>query len=111
MFSEDSSSLPFDPDEALAGLAQERQVMDLDEVEQAEKMFKENLPLAVLAVTTLARTAVNERIRLDASKYVVERNLGGLKDVDPTRGKGDPLLDLLGEVVRDSVESSTTGAP
>lgn len=91
----------WNPESALEGLAAERNVMEIDEAVQAESLFRENLPLAALMLIDLAKNGINEKIRLDASRYIVERIIGQLKDVDLNSTKGDPLLELLGQVVRD----------
>src|SRR5580765_602566 len=46
------------------------------EVEAARKIFREGLVPATQSIAHLATFSKNDRIRLEASKYVVERNLG-----------------------------------
>ena len=46
------------------------------EVDAARKIFREGLVPATQSIVHLAAFSKNDRIRLDASKYVVERNLG-----------------------------------
>lgn len=62
----------------------------------------ENAPYAVAQIAHLARYAKNERIKLDASKYIVERVLG------PAGGKMEgtksPLESLVGKLVEDAEE-------
>ena len=46
------------------------------ELEAAHSAFREGLVPATQAIVHLAHFSKNDRIRLDAAKYVVERNLG-----------------------------------
>lgn len=74
-------------EEELEVLKTESDVLGGDEVTQAERLFKENLPGSVLQLVKLATHAQSERVRLDASKYIVERNLGRLQDINPSAAK------------------------
>ena len=68
-----------------------------DESMIAERLFRENLPRAVLSIIKLATSSQSERVRLNASQYIVERNLGRLQDMNPYSG-GDALLELVEEL-------------
>lgn len=98
----DPSYVPSDDDwvtdEEVQALREEREVFSLDETQQAEKIFKENLPAVAHSVVKLARTAQSEAVRLNAAKYVVDRNLG--KIVEPDLGEQDMIKELLQGVVR-----------
>lgn len=85
-------------EEALKGLVFEAALNGESEQETAGRVFRENLPLAAQAIVHVARYASNERIRLDAAKYVVERNLGRLADVQ-VAPIDDPFEKLLAEVI------------
>jgi hypothetical protein len=86
MSAENEANEGWVPDEALAGLRMERQVRsDESDEEVARRIFLENLPVAALAIVHLAQHSGTERVRLDASKYVVERNLGKIGE-DPDAG-------------------------
>ena len=88
----------WDAELALKSLVFEAEMHGESEQQTASRVFRENLPLAAQAICHVARYAPNERIRLDAAKYVVERNLGRLADVQPTSTE-DPFEKLLAEVV------------
>jgi hypothetical protein len=87
----------WDPDEALASLKMERQVTSESEEVIARRIFRENLVQATQAICHLATYGLNEKIRLDAAKYVVERGLGRLGE---DAGNEDPFETLLAECVR-----------
>jgi hypothetical protein len=65
---------------------------------QATDQFRTNLPVAAAAICHLACHSVNERIRLDAAKYVVERNLGRIGEHNLPSAK-DPVDELIKEVL------------
>lgn len=88
----------------LKALSDESDIMGEDFKTLAERMLDENLTRAVLQLTKLALNASNERVRLDASKYIIERSLGRLQDIDHTIKQKDSIQDLLDGVV---VSSST----
>jgi hypothetical protein len=89
----------WDPDARLEDLAKELAVSDGDQEQAALRVFQENLALAAQAITHIALYGGAERVRLEAAKYVVERNLGRLQDVDP-QSATDPWDALLKEVVK-----------
>jgi hypothetical protein len=78
-------------------LAVERDVFGEDELLQAERVLKENLPGAVHSVAKLARTAASETVRLNASKYLIDRNLGKITEIQPDE---DDALKRLYEDVK-----------
>ena len=56
-----------------------------------QELLDQNVPKAVLQLVKLAQHATAERVRLDASKYIVERVLGPLTKLDPTKDlENDP---------------------
>ena len=67
-------------DAELNAINEEAKLYDESAEELARRLFRENLPLAVISIGNLARNASNEKIRLDASQYIVERNLGRVQD-------------------------------
>ncbi len=87
----------WDPDEAIDTLKLERS-MDESEAATAQRIFVENLPAAAQSIAHTAIYSTNERLRLDAAKYVVERVMGRVKDVDPM-GNVDPFAELLASCV------------
>lgn len=65
------------------------------EVEAARSLFREGLVPATQAIIHLAAYSNNDRTRLDAAKYVVERNLG---KVTEKLALGDVWENLLSEI-------------
>lgn len=90
----------WDPDARLESLAQELDLHDGDQKVTAEAIFKENLALAAQSISHIALYSLNDKTRLDAAKYVVERNLGRIQDSDPS-SESDVWNNLLREVVKD----------
>lgn len=88
---------PWVTEEEVSALAEERDVMGSDLEAQAEKILQDNLPAIVLSVVKLARSAESETVRLNAGKYVIDRNLGRV--TDPDKDSSNPLEAFLGEVV------------
>jgi uncharacterized membrane protein YheB (UPF0754 family) len=89
----------WDVEDALASLVS--RTMDEnrgDTKKTAEMIFNDNVALAAQSLVHAAVHSDNERIRLDASKYIVERVLGRLgesKDV-----AADPLQELFNEAMK-----------
>jgi hypothetical protein len=68
-------------------------------LEAATRVFQDHLVLATQSICHMALYGENERLRLDAAKYVVDRNLGRIGEANPlTRGK-DPLEELLAGII------------
>jgi len=80
-------------EEDVKALEMERDILGDDEETQAIRILKENLPTVVHAVVKLARTAQSETVRLNAAKYVIDRNLG--KITEPDFGEDDILREVL----------------
>jgi hypothetical protein len=95
-------------DEAL--LNSERDFTGETVTQQSQRMFQENAPAAVKSIIMLAKHGTNERIRLQAAQYVVERVLGRVQD-NPPKAEDDPYQILLAECVRyikdEDTDSST----
>jgi len=88
----------WDADRVLASLVEERTVMeDINERDTAERIFRENLAISAQAICHLASFSANERTRLQAAQYVVERNLGRLQDAPPLHVEKDPFTKLMEE--------------
>lgn len=83
-------------EEDVKALEMERDVLGDDEEQQAHRILKENLPAVVHSIVKLARSAQSETVRLSASKYVVDRNLGRI--TDPDTGDDDALRKVLEDV-------------
>ena len=97
--SDHGSEIPEDdprylPDDMVASLKTERSLLDPDmsEAEQSRHIFNEHAPAAAATIAHIAIHGTSERVRLDASKYVVERVLGRVGD---DVGTTDPLKDFM----------------
>lgn len=102
---DDSSEETWVTDEEVEALAMERDIMG-DSIEmQAERILRDNLPAVVHGIVKLARSANSETVKLNAQKYIIDRNLG--KIVEPATVEGDPLMDMMQSVVRATNESIT----
>lgn len=66
----------------------------------------EQAPFAAAQIAQLAQHASNERVRLDASKYIVERVLGPTGQ--PTQGVKSPLEMVMSGFIKD-VENHANG--
>ena len=87
-------------DDALRDLDTAKSVLGReDEVGLALELFKTNLPLAVMSLVQIAQHSPDERNRIKASTYIVERVLGGVGAVVPPSAANDPLTNLLGDIV------------
>lgn len=80
-------------EEDVKALELERDIMGTDEEQQAVQILKDNLPSVVHGIVKLARTAQSETVRLNAQKYVIDRNLGKIQD--PDTGEADALREVL----------------
>jgi len=91
------------PEEALEGITMERSVRP-SETEQtmAERVFLENLPVAALSIVNLAIHSPSEKIRLDAAKYVVERNLGKPDTASQLRANADADMTKWEQLLADA---------
>lgn len=85
-------------DEALKGLVMERR-MHPDETEEqlSRRLLRENAPEAVSVIIHTAIHGSTDRIRLEASKYVVERVLGRVGD-DLSEGEKTPIAAFIDDV-------------
>lgn len=73
------------PDDALRALQMERDLSPSEtQGELANRIFRENAPAAAASIVHTALHGTNERIRLDAAKYTVERLLGRVGDGNPS---------------------------
>lgn len=85
----------------------------------AEGVFRANARRAAEEIVSLAINAGNERVRLDAAKYIVERVMGKTpdhKDLNPgAGGEGAPWDDIYGTAVvhepAANMRAITTAAP
>ena len=90
--------LPSVDDDVLAALNMERQMNPGEtEKELARRLMKENLPQVTMNVINTALHGSNDRIRFDASKYIMERVLGKIGD-DTYETSKSPLEELFDDV-------------
>lgn len=86
------------PDDALKNLEMESALHGKESPEElAHRLLKENAAMAVLSLVHASQHGRTERIRVDASKYIVDRTLGKIGDENTGN---DTLADLLGDVVK-----------
>ena len=93
------------PEDALAEIAEERSMpaVDGESLEQySRRLMQEALPAVTKGLIFTAIHSVNERIRLDAQKYVMERVLG--KPGEDTANKGLTSLEQLFKNMEEEAE-------
>jgi hypothetical protein len=80
------------PDEAVEALNSERTILHTSETnaQTARRIFQENAPGAAASIAHIALYGSNERLRLDAAKYISDRVLGRVGD-DLGQGEDSPL--------------------
>jgi hypothetical protein len=92
------------PEDELALLAQGPQATTsrADTAEAtAVAIFRDNAGVCAEIIVDIAVHGENERTRLAASKYVVDRVLGRIPEAAPVNGPSDPLQALFGSVLRE----------
>lgn len=80
-------------EDELAALAEERETLAMTPEEQAEKILEENLIPSIHSLGKMARSAQSETVRMNAAKYIIDRNLGKITDAKPK--EVTPLEDFL----------------
>lgn len=93
----------WDAQVALQDVVKMRSELDVPSAELTRRILDEAGPASARSIVDLALWSDNERVRLQAAQYIVNRQLGVPNDV-PDNMKGgaagnQPLEDLLGEVV------------
>lgn len=85
------------PSDAIASLAAERQVHPEEtEEDTARRLLKENVDRAVLGIVHISQHGSNEKMRFDASKYIVERVLG--KAGEEATTEQNPIEEFLNKI-------------
>jgi predicted hydrolase (HD superfamily) len=85
------------PDDALNSLVTERTIHPEEDNEAtARRLLRENVAASVLGIVHTAIHGTNERTRLDAQKYVVERVLGRVGD--DAYGATSPVADFISDI-------------
>lgn len=84
-------------EDELAALKDEVDVLhEGDTKKAADDLLVQKVMASIQAIAKLATGAAAERVRLDASKYIVERVLGPLSKVETNQNPDkDPMLVLL----------------
>lgn len=83
--------------EALDALKMERQVLEISHAEQVRNLLLEAAPSAALQIVALSQGAMNENIKFNAAKYLVDNVL------DPNSETGKGLLeDIMGGLIKDA---------
>lgn len=86
----------WDPADALARLAQEKEVIgDGEPVATATRIIRDAAPEAALAMTHLAIHSVDERMRFQAARYILDStlNVGGKDSQQPIEQFLQSILD------------------
>lgn len=92
------------PSHALESLRMERTVNPTETNEQlTQRIFKENLPTAAASIVHLAVHSSNEKIRLSAAQYVVERNLGKPDTASQLRASADAEAAMWESMIANSI--------
>jgi hypothetical protein len=97
----------WDPDKALASLTEETTLIDRgDSAETARRLLQHSLPAATASVIHIALHSHNERLRLEASKTILDRCLGTVASTDPLGRPLDPLEKVLTEIFTSAQEEA-----
>jgi hypothetical protein len=93
----------WDVEQALADAVSERTLLSTSYEEQTKRHLDQAAPAAAMSIVNIALYSHDERRKLDASKYVVDRLLGRIGE-EKQSAQGNPLEALLGDVVRTAEE-------
>ncbi|SRR6266705_3188090 len=90
-------------DEELAAMMGERTIPSKStreaDIALAEKIFRENAPIAAEVVVAIMLNSDNERTKLAAARYVTDRVLGRIGDARPTTE--DNPYDFISGILRE----------
>lgn len=89
----------WDADAALQACVAEYQIMGTSYEEQTRQHLAQAAPAAARSIINIALYSHDERTRLRAAQYVVDRNLGRIPEALQNGNGKDPLEDLLADVV------------
>lgn len=97
----------WDANDALDSFVTER-TLNQDETirEYSRRVIRENMPLVTKSMVHLALHSKSERTRLDAGKYLMDRDLGKVGD---NPGDINPLENFLAEITEFANEHSEEG--
>lgn len=86
-----------------AALREASAIKDVGQISYADQTrhkFDEAAPAAAQQIINIALWGLDERRKLDAAKYIVDRVLGRIGEEKMADGKENPLEAMLGDVVR-----------
>lgn len=89
----------WDVEAALQDAVKNQTLLNQSYEDQTRNVIEEAAPAAAQSICGLALYSTNERIRLDAAKYVCDRVLGRIGD-EKQSGATAPLEALLADVVQ-----------
>jgi len=93
------ADVAFATDEEFAAIA--TAAIPVNPAKTAEQIFKLNAALAAEQIVSLALGASNERVRLDASKTIIDRVLGRVGDVKPNNDEDAPWAGVYSAIIRE----------
>lgn len=95
----------WDPEHDLAALTQEVDVTGKSEDAIAADIIRDAAPIAARSIVHIAMYSLDERKRLEAAKYIIDRRLGRVgEEKKDHEGEKTPLEDLLGDGVITEIE-------
>jgi hypothetical protein len=100
----------WDLEKALAALEVQTVVSGSDNpIKMAQDIFRDNAPLAAMAIVNIATSSPHEATRLKAATYIVERNLGSVAHVNPD-AEDDPLTMFVNSIVTEAEDAAIQAA-
>lgn len=89
------------PDDALESMIMERSVHTKEDNKAlSRRLIDENSPVVAHSMIWLAVHSPSERVRLDAGRYLLDRNLGRVGEEQGDQ-KDSPITELLESVLAD----------
>jgi hypothetical protein len=96
------------PEDLMERLTEERTIVTNEtEEQQTRRIFLERGPVAAATIAHIAQYGTTERVRFDASKYIVDRVIGV---VGSDNGVSDPLKSFLDDLVVQAEQHANAGA-
>lgn len=99
------SAADYEPDDrswvdtsALEAIALERNLRTETDEELSRRLLRESSPRAALSLIYLMDKSMNEKIRMDAAKYILDRSLGRIGE-DIVQ-EDDPIMGILKSIVK-----------
>lgn len=90
----DANDPGFVSEDEIAALKEERRFLEESPEDYGKRLLQENVGDAVLSLTKLAIHGSNETVRMNASKYIVERVLGKIQEFpDVDKAEWEKMLD------------------